>query len=152
MPRWPEQSLEERFLSKVQKTATCWLWLGAKNPRGYGTIGVGGNPVSCHRLSWKLFCSPITSEQHVLHRCDVRNCVNPGHLFLGDQHSNVLDMHKKGRAAPKKGSLHGRAKITEEQAVAIRSDPRSQSQIAKAYSVGQSTVSRIKRLENWSHA
>lgn len=114
-------------------------------------MGIDGRPVSTHRASWLIFRGPLTSEEHVLHRCDVRNCVNPDHLFLGDQHTNVLDMHRKGRAAPKKGSLHGRAKVTEEQAIAIRADNRSQSVIAQAYGIGQSSVSRIKRGENWTH-
>ena len=32
------------------------------------------------------------------YQCDVRNCINPDHLFLGTQADNMEDMVNKGRA------------------------------------------------------
>ena len=51
-----------------------------------------------HRLSWKFYRDDsITEEQHVLHKCDNPLCVNPDHLFIGDQKMNMEDMSYKGR-------------------------------------------------------
>jgi hypothetical protein len=34
-----------------------------------------------------------------MHKCDVRNCVNPEHLRLGTQSENIKDAYQKGRLA-----------------------------------------------------
>lgn len=94
--------LDERFWSKVHKTDTCWLWVGACDPDGYGRLGKpygadGPQYIPAHRLSWVLNRGPIPPSAHVLHRCDIRNCVRPEHLFLGTQTINMADKVAKGR-------------------------------------------------------
>jgi len=76
----------------------CWIWLGSTNPKGYGTLSCRGVPLKAHRVSWWLFKGEIPSGLFVLHRCDVRDCVNPNHLFLGTHQDNMDDMRKKQRA------------------------------------------------------
>jgi len=49
-----------------------------------------------------------------------------------------------------RGSRHHCAKLSEGQALAIRSDPRSLSQIASSYGITRQNVSSIKRLKSWS--
>lgn len=50
-----------------------------------------------HRLAWEEAYGSIPAGMSVLHTCDVRNCVNPEHLFLGTYKDNAQDMVKKGR-------------------------------------------------------
>jgi hypothetical protein len=40
---------------------------------------------------------PVPSGMLILHKCDVRGCVNPDHLFLGTAKDNTRDMMTKGR-------------------------------------------------------
>ena len=51
-----------------------------------------------HRISWKLYRdSSITENDHVLHAGDNPLCVNPDHLFIGNQALNMEDKSYKKR-------------------------------------------------------
>ena len=70
------------FLAKVNTDGDggCWLWLGCKNQKGYGTRNWKGASISAHRFAWLLFNGPIATGNHVHHVCACRSCVNPEHL------------------------------------------------------------------------
>lgn len=113
MARWPShpnRPLADRFWEKVDRDGPvpphrpelgpCWIWTaGVGISNGYGRINRGGDigPEYTHRISWELNVGPIPDGMHVLHKCDVRRCVRPDHLFLGTNDDNVADMNAKGR-------------------------------------------------------
>lgn len=74
----------------------CWLWTKARDEAGYGRFGA--TSLYAHRESYSTFVGEIPDGMLVCHRCDVRHCVNPEHLFVGDYQSNNDDMISKGRA------------------------------------------------------
>ena len=76
----------------------CWLWLrGCRN--GYGDIRIATQGAYVHRIMWELTYGAIPSNKWVLHKCDIRLCVNPTHLFLGDVIDNHMDMALKHRGS-----------------------------------------------------
>ena len=90
-------SVEDRFLNKVNKTNSCWLWTASKNNSGYGEFNLNKKMVKAHRVSWLLTFGEIPEGMCCLHKCDVRECVNPEHLFLGSNADNMADKKAKGR-------------------------------------------------------
>jgi hypothetical protein len=90
-------ALEVRLWSHVEKMDECWLWTGARTTNGYGRITVGGKGHQAHRVAWMLASGAIPDGLYVCHRCDVKLCVRPAHLFLGTQHDNMQDAKAKGR-------------------------------------------------------
>lgn len=88
-----EAAHEKRFWSHVEKTLTCWLWLGAKTRGGYGSCGDPWNPgktMLAHRRSWRAVNGPVPGGLQLDHICRVRNCVRPEHLDLVTGWENTL--------------------------------------------------------------
>lgn len=85
-------------MRRVQKTSSCWIWLGGGNEKsGYGHASFKSRTQGAHRVAWLLFRGAIPKGRFVLHKCDVRRCVKPAHLFLGTHQDNMDDMYAKGR-------------------------------------------------------
>lgn len=146
-------TLAERFGANVEKTDGCWQWTGYRGQNGYGRLNIAGRPVLAHRISWELHNEPITSDQHVLHRCDNPPCVRPDHLFLGDQAANNADMRAKGRFRPgaTHGSEHWAAKLTENDVREIRASSDHPQQIADRFGISRRTVRAIRAMQSWRH-
>lgn len=149
-----KRTLKERFLAKVspEPTSGCWLWKGYINPGGYGVISMPGKRSrSAHRIAWTLFCGAIPADLMVCHRCDVRACVNPDHLFLGTVAENAADMKRKGRS--RSGERNARARLTLDQVRAIKKllvQPEARARaIAERFNVSIATISAIKRGKIW---
>lgn len=77
----------------------CIIWKGGAQSKGYGSLVVDGSRHLAHRVAFKMANPSVYLRQKtlVLHRCDVRRCINPAHLFLGTPKDNTLDMLRKGR-------------------------------------------------------
>ena len=139
-----------RFESKFIKSDgdQCWFWLGHLT-NGYGRFTLNYKSCKAYRLSHELYIGPIPEGMHVLHKCDVRHCVNPSHLFLGTNQDNIADRQAKNRQA--KGENQGQAKLTEEQVIAIRADTRPIRTIGKDYGISHPTVLMIQSRRTWKH-
>ena len=77
---------------------------------GYGCIWDSTRMWYAHRVAWQLYKGDIPDQLKVLHKCDVPNCVNPDHLFLGTQADNVHDCENKGRSRHPSGDQNGMRK------------------------------------------
>lgn len=97
-PQARRYSIDERFWSKVEKTATCWIWTGAKDVRGYGRFGIEhGYAEWAHRVVLMLVERIIPPGMEVDHLCQNTSCVNPLHLDIVTRYMNLC---RKTLAAP----------------------------------------------------
>jgi hypothetical protein len=137
---------EGRFWAKVQKGDGCWLWTGAKNPSGYGQFSYNGLPMLAHRVSLNLSGTPVGRHDFACHKCDVRACVRPDHLYVGTPRSNSIDMVTRGRGANQK------IPITMVNVVRrLRAEGVAVNVIARAFEVHHAAITQLLSGETWAH-
>ena len=138
--------------SSPEPNSGCWIWMHARNWKGYGVIRTGGKTVRAHRVAYECATGKRAPQQaDVCHRCDNPTCVNPGHLFVGSRSDNMKDCSAKGRLLTPflKGEECPASKLTAEQVRSIRRDNRSQRKIASTYGVDKGTIAHIKNGKTW---
>ena len=144
---------EARFLAKIAEPDVngCTLWTACTNEDGYGTFGYMGRVVRAHRYAAGMVDWP--PEIQTRHLCNVPACVNPEHLTFGSNADNVRDKVEAGRQP--KGVDHGRAKLTEDQVLEIRSRYAAGGvayrSLGRDYGVDGSVIGRIVQRKLWSH-
>lgn len=91
-----------RARTEPEPNTGCWLWAKGMSGEGYGVTRHPATQEICkaHRVVFDLLVGTIPKGLLVCHRCDVKLCVNPDHLFLGTSQDNAQDMLRKGREGP----------------------------------------------------
>lgn len=131
--------MEERFEASFCPEAItgCWLWTKHLNtPNGYGRLKIGGKRgrhVLAHIISWRIHKGEAPTGLLVLHKCDTRCCVNPDHLFLGTNQTNMSDMVAKNRANRPIGERNPRAKLSRDTVFELRRRYSSGEPLARLY-------------------
>lgn len=135
----------KRFLDKVLKTQTCWIWQASYNHRGYGYFFDGDRNQLAHRWAYFYFNKKTYNNMFICHSCDTPSCVNPKHLFEGTNRDNVMDAVKKQR---QKRSLSNK-KVVEIRK--LHSKGVLQKDLAKMFGVHFGTISHVIRGTTWRH-
>lgn len=148
-----DRQARERFMEKVspEPNTGCWLWSLGTDNKGYGRFGSGSLKTMrfAHRLSYELFVGPIPDGMFICHKCDVRSCVNPDHLFVGTHKDNMADRDKKNRQA--RGSRQHLSKLTEDLVRYIRASSKSSAELSLEVGVNASSVCAARARRTWRH-
>ena len=151
----------KQLWSRVKKTSKnkCWLWFStSKNEHGYGILNYNGRTEKAHRIAYQLFYNcKLTSDQHLLHSCDIPACCNPHHLKIGTQQENMQNAIDRGRNSPPpvhRGENNNKAKLTESKVRIIRKSFKNGVSIinlSKKFNVTRPTINQIVKRETWKH-
>jgi hypothetical protein len=133
----PSEPIRPRFYEKfIRDENGCWIWVGS-GCNGYGHIWISGRCRRAHQVSWEIHHGPIPDGLYVCHRCDVKLCVNPDHLFLGTHQDNMNDMAQKTR------STKGRHRFDTARAIDLQAQGLSNGEIGSVLGVHRDTVRRF---------
>ena len=148
----------ERFWQRVAIAGPddCWLWQGHVIHTGYGQAWDGVKKISAHRYAFEIANGPIPGDLLIAHRCDVRRCCNPAHLFAATQKENIADMFSKGRQNRANGERHGNAVLTNEDAREYRRQFAlmnvTVAEFARMHNVYDETMRRLLKGETYRNA
>ena len=141
-------------LCEPEPNTGCWYYMGPVNWGGYGSIGFRGRKAGVHRVMYEVAVGPIPKGMDVCHKCDVRCCINPQHLFVGTRKENLDDMSRKGRRVPPRGERNAKNKLSPAQVFEIRAAiarGEKLKSIAPRFGITSMTVSNIKNGQSWAH-
>ncbi len=93
-------TVTERFWSKVEKTAGCWLWRGCvMTATNSGVFKFQGKNTQAHRVAWILSKEIDPGALQIVHTCGNTLCMNPDHLTTVTPESRLwqrVDMNPDG--------------------------------------------------------
>ena len=138
----------ENYIERIPESG-CWIWMRATKKTGlpYGWVTTNNKQINAHRMIYQLVFGEISKSLFVLHRCDVPQCVNPAHLFLGNSSDNMQDMWDK-----KRHTNDYLAKLTLPEVMEIRnliSEKIKTKFIAKRFNVSLNTIRYIEKGKTW---
>lgn len=154
----PKPHTKESFYEKISIGSgdDCWLWTASLNrPNGYGNIVWKGKRWKTHRLAWVLEFGDIPEGLEVCHKCDVKRCVRPSHLFLGTHADNMADMVRKGKSPNNKGDKNPNSKLTYAQVETIRqmysNRTHTQHELSRLFGVCDATIHNAVTKRFWNY-
>lgn len=99
-----------------------------------------------HRLSYFIYYNTYNPALLVLHKCHIRSCVNPKHLYQGTYKDNAQDTKHAGRLKGifECGSKHWNYKYSDEQIRYIKSSPLDSYKLATNLGIPASSIRSLR--------
>lgn len=141
------------FMLAATKTQTdaCILWPFSINHGGYARIRIDGIEYRVHRRICEIVHGQCPADlRDAAHRCGVRKCINPRHLYWASRSINSMDKIEHG--TDNRGEKHKKAVLTEERVHFLRrayGANENISEIARKWGVNIHTAINAARGRTW---
>ncbi len=135
----------------------CWNWPYYIDDYGYGNFKINNKHYKPHRVALLIHTNLLKSELWALHTCNNKSCVNPNHLYWGDDLDNSRDYIKSNPNAFNhvRGENNYGSRNTEKDIKEIREKYRTgkylQKELADEYGISESHISKIISKKKWKH-
>lgn len=144
----------ESIHAKCTEVGDCWEWSGSK--RWHPSVRHGGKVVLVRRLVVELTGRTIQATQKAVATCDNKSCCNPAHVAI-QSHRQVMrsqgalgklsDPARIAKIAATKRAKY--AKITMDDARAIRASDETCRQAGERYGISLGKVASIRQYRCW---
>lgn len=97
--------MAEWYLSMASPYGDCLIPHRKPNSHGYVYVHLPwGGYQTLHRFIYHYIMENVPEDKQILHSCDIRSCINPNHLRIGDAGENTQDMLRNKRGKNQYGS------------------------------------------------
>lgn len=143
--------------ARCVEVGDCWEWQGAATAKGcHPTVKHDGKTVLVRRLVAALSGKPISDDKKAGLRCENMRCVNPDHV-VAQSHRQIMkrqgelgklsDLPRIAKIAATKRAFY--AKLTMDDARAIRASNQTHEKTAIQYGIHPSKVASIRQHKCW---
>jgi hypothetical protein len=150
-------TLLERYRHKYEESGDCLEWQGACN-NGVPQVRYRGVNRSLRRLILEEVGRKVYKTKQVTTKCENPKCINPDHLVVVDLKKHLLNISAKGNSGSanvlrvariRQVKRSTKAKLTEQDVLAIRASEETCRALSAKYGVDKSLISKIKRHAVW---
>lgn len=140
----------ERYSMPIPESG-CIVWTSTVGSNGYPFLEHRGKIIYLHKYVYKMINGPIPKGLWILHKCDVKSCINPNHLYAGTPTQNAQDRERRGRGNPPKGSEHVFSKLNDDIVRDVRNSSESNYALGIKYGVARATIRNARNRKTWKH-
>lgn len=145
-----------RVLGRIRIEGDCWVYTGCRVKKsGYSKIYYRTGVMTGSRAMLQVKLGIILSaDENACHTCDNPGCINPEHLYKGNQLQNMQDAVDRDRLNTARGTRRAKqAKLTEPLVAEIkrRLSAESQRSLAKEFGVSHTVIYKVANGKQWQH-
>lgn len=150
------ESASDYLQRKIAVVGACWIWQGCDGANGYGIAIFGERRSPAHRFAWEMERGPLAAGHVLVATCRQHKCVRPVHHVALHRAEAPREYVRRGwHAAPdNRGELSGSARLTADQVLAIREQPRARGLLpvlAALHGVSTEYVRQLRQRRRWRH-